>query len=49
MMRISPENYFTLQNSLQDESQFKEGIKIGAVLILIGVVVGALIAYLARK
>ena len=45
MMRISPENYFTLQ----EQNQFKEGVKIGAILILVGVVVGALIVYFARK
>lgn len=44
-MRISPDDYFTMQ----EQNQFREGIKIGAILILVGVVVGALIVYLARK
>ena len=44
-MRISPDDYFTMQ----EQNQFREGVKIGAILILVGVVVGALIVYFARK
>jgi len=41
--RISPQQYF------MSENQFKEGLKWGATLIIIGIVIGALIVYLARR
>jgi len=42
--RISPQQYFMVE-----ENQFREGLKWGATLIIIGIIIGTLVVYLARR
>lgn len=44
-MRISPDEYFVLERS----NEFKEGLKFGAFIMVVGIIMGALIVYLARR
>ena len=43
VQRVYPQEYFQVNND------FKEGLKWGAFLILVGIVVGAAIVYMGMK
>ena len=44
-MRVAPNEYFMLENT----NEFKEGLKFGAFIMVVGIIIGALIVYLARR
>ena len=45
VMRVYPQEYF----GLQEENQYKQGIIMGAILIIIGVMLGGFLVYFASK
>lgn len=47
MQRVKPEDYLVLQED--NTNNFREGIIIGATLIIIGVILGGIIMYMGGK